>query len=196
MSHLQIRCLQKLSKNSVSTVTTHSSQSNLDHDTRQAFPLHWEQNPDSLPEPHDGALWSSRAPLLPPRGHLSGLRPPGSPPPQLLPAVDQQWTQNVRPPSFMSLAPSLSPNFGLNVMSLNSADLMHWFICPFLICLPLPDSKVFEHRDPCDVTTCHRVRHRKHLASVSQGKKNGTSSPTQNLAPENYKRKKKIQGNI
>lgn len=106
------------------------------------------------------ALWSSRVPLLLPRRCLSGLRPPGSPPPQLLPAVDQQWTQNMRPPFFMSLAPSLSPNFGLNVMSLNSADLMRWFICPFLICLPLPDSKVCEHRDPCDVTTCHRVWHK------------------------------------
>ena len=152
MLHLQIRCLQKLSENSVSTVTTHSSQSNLDHDTCQAFLLHWEQNPDSLPEPcgHPGYPYCCHADAFQVSDHqaLHHL------------SFYQQWTENMRPPFFMSLAPSLSPNFGLNVMSLNSADLMRWFICPFLICLPLPDSKVCEHRDPCDVTTCHRVWHK------------------------------------
>ena len=187
MLHLQIRCLQKLSENSVSTVTTHSSQSNLDHDTCQAFLLHWEQNPDSLPEPcgHPGYPYCCHADAFQVSDHqaLHHL------------SFYQQWTENMRPPFFMSLAPSLSPNFGLNVMSLNSADLMRWFICPFLICLPYQTLKSVSTGTHVMSPPATGSDTKKHLASVSWGK-TGTSSPAQNFSSRKLEKEKKIQGDI
>lgn len=128
---MQIRCLQSFLRILFPLLPPILHKAN--QITTPAMPFHCTENETQtlLQRTRWGPAVTRGIPALSPRRFLSGLRPPGSSPPQLLPAVDQNMQLHV----FMSLAP-LSSNFGLNVISLNRADSLEAFV-------PLPMFHLF-----------------------------------------------------